>query len=121
MSTGKMTFLQDAQTDNIMEVGDLFSGAAKAWGNFNASDVILKGSFNTSSVIDNSVGDYSPQWTAPFVDAGYTSAGGSESTTTYTTKAGGYAVGSLGFNIVTTAGALIDKNDTTFVCQGDLA
>ena len=46
--------------------------AAKAWVNFNATTTLtIRNSLNTSSVTDNGVGNYHPNFANAFIDAGY--------------------------------------------------
>jgi len=52
-------------TDGTTTVGTSYvvNGAAKAWLNFNQATPVVEDSFNISSVTDNTLGQFSPQFT----------------------------------------------------------
>ena len=124
MSTMKSAFIQDAQTDDIMEVGDLFSGAAKAWFNYNHVTVAIRDSFNISSITDVSTGIINPIFTNALANDGYAAPGGSGEV--FTT---GIAITSTNLTeatnfhgyITTANGTVIDRDYVTYTATGDLA
>ena len=61
-STGIMTFHKDIKGENTATT-NLQQGLAKAWIKFSGSAASIHGSFNISSLTDNTTGDYSPNFT----------------------------------------------------------
>lgn len=73
MSTARFNTLTDASGGNSMPVADINQGRAKAWFRLNGNGTIADiDSFNTSSYVDNAVGDYNANWAVVFANALYT-------------------------------------------------
>ena len=86
MSTLKVTNIQDTSGGNSSTTADIYDGRAKAWVNFRGSlTVLIRASFNVSSVTDNGVGDYIVNLSNAMTDANYCVTIASNSTLT-----GGY-------------------------------
>ena len=54
--------LTDASSNNSIATSVVFGGVAKCWGDYDQDTPSVKDSFNTSSVTDNTTGQYDPQW-----------------------------------------------------------
>jgi hypothetical protein len=59
-------------TGNTVTGSTVVKGSAKAWVNFNGTGtVVIRSSFNVSSITDNGTGDYTVNFTNAMVDANY--------------------------------------------------
>ena len=75
MSTIKTTTLS-TQGGSTVPVDTVVNGTAKAWVNFNGTGTVaIRRAFNVSSITDNSVGNYTVNFTTAFVDDQYTACG----------------------------------------------
>lgn len=65
-------------SDGTTTVGASYvtNGSAKAWVNFNGTGTVsIRDAFNTSSLIDNAVGDYTINFNSSFANASYVGGG----------------------------------------------
>tara|TARA_R110000782_G_scaffold94159_4_gene177869 strand:+ start:225 stop:629 length:405 start_codon:yes stop_codon:yes gene_type:complete len=94
-------------TDELVDVNN--TRVAKAWVNFDGTGTpAIRASFNTSSITDNGVGDYTINFTTAFPDANYALA----------LSNNGYATNNNSVNIAvkgSSAGAVVDLKTTTAV------
>lgn len=95
--------------------------AAKAWGHFEGSDTTLDGSFNTSTITDNSTGNYTANFTNSMTDANYSGNMNATDTSVCSPIASGYTTAGFRFGIRSSGFSFIDKDDTTYTVNGDLA
>ena len=64
-------------------VDTVVNGTAKAWVNFNGTGTVaIRRAFNVSSITDNTVGDYTVNFTTAMPDANYAGVGSSAGSTT---------------------------------------
>ena len=69
---GGLTISTLNDSSGVLATQNGMSGIAKAWVNFNGfSPVTIRGSFNVSSVVRNSTGDYTINFTTAMPDANY--------------------------------------------------
>ncbi len=72
MSTIRTDTLQNAAGTKSVPVATVVDGSAKAWVNFNGTGTVaIRAGFNVSSITDNSVGDYTINFTTAIPDANY--------------------------------------------------
>ncbi len=72
MSTIKTTTLSTLDGTATVPVNTVVNGSAKAWVNFNGTGTVaIRASFNVSSITDNSVGNYTVNFSSPIADANY--------------------------------------------------
>jgi hypothetical protein len=100
---------------------NLVQGLAKAWGHFEASDTTLDDSLNTTSITDNSAGNFTANFGNNMVNAHYVGAFHATDTCVGSAVASGYVTSSLRFITRSSAFGVIDKDDTTYIVNGDLA
>lgn len=111
------------QRDNVATVTQLTGGGitTAAWAQFNGTTATLNEQFNVSSVVRNSVGNYTVNFTRNFVTTNYCvqlfpSFNGNGITMQLLSR----AVGSLNFNLKNNA-VLSDSNDISLAIFGTLA
>jgi len=104
-----------AATTNVVQ------GLAKAWGHFEGGDTTLDDSLNTTSLLDHGSGDFKPNFGNNMASINYAGAFHATDTGIGSAVAGGYVTNGLRFYIRTSAFGLIDKDDTTYIVNGDLA
>jgi len=95
--------------------------AAKAWGHFEGSDVVLDDSLNTSSVTDVGTGDFQINFGNAMDNEHYAAATASRDTGIISNRADGYTTTSYRFVIRNSNFTAVDRDDTTYVVHGDLA
>lgn len=72
MSTLRVDMITDGT--NSVPSDTVIKGTGKAWVNFNGSGVVaVRGSFNTSTITDNGVGDYTQNFSTSLLDANFIS------------------------------------------------
>jgi hypothetical protein len=110
-------------------------GSAKAWANYDGSVPSVRDSLNLSSLVDNTTGDFTANYSAAFANANYAAKGAPgrqspTSTTAYwnfpTGSTLAYSVSATnfisGYSIGTSSGmGVLDCFITLFSCDGDLA
>lgn len=108
----------DPATGQALAAVYFTKGAAKAWGNSNAS-AVLSDSFNIGSSVDNGTGSWTYNFTAPMSNAHYTVGGTAE---TGARILNALSITTSGFNasVYSDAGTLNDV-DHNFSVQGVLA
>jgi hypothetical protein len=99
----------------------LQQGLAKAWGHFEGSDTTLDDSLNTTSLTDNSTGNFTANFVNNMTNAHYVGAFHATDTCVGSAVASGYVTSSLRFITRSSAFGVIDKDDTTYIVNGDLA
>lgn len=100
---------------------NLAQGLAKAWGHFEGTDTTLDNSLNTTSLTDNSTGNFTANFGNNMDNVHYVGAFHATDTCIASALAGGYVTSSLRFITRSSAFGVIDKDDTTYVVNGDLA
>ena len=132
MSTLQVTNIQDTAGANSLTTAQLYSGAAKAWVNFNGTGTVstnqtIRASFNVSSVFKNATGDYKINFTNSFVDANYcvvlgndTNGGTTTNTTGHATIARSayvnYVYSASAINLLFGSSAAAGLADTNVIC-----
>ena len=112
-------------TDSV-PASAVLEGTAKAWVNFNGTGTIAtRDSYNTSSITDNGVGDYTVNFTDTFATGDYSMSGmGSAVTTDGRNLFEGFTARTTGaYRLLSTSGSSI-LTDGTYVnvsAHGDLA
>ena len=129
MSTLKVTNIQDTSGGNSLTTAQLYSGAAKAWVNFDGTGAVgtqtIRSSFNVSSVYKNGTGDYTVNFSSALVDANHV------------VQFGGYDKNGTGnvymplptfstpsttsvrvFTSYYTGGNIIIRDDVSYICVG---
>jgi hypothetical protein len=121
-------------TDSV-PVTTVINGSAKAWANYDGSVPSVRDSLNLSSLVDNTTGDFTANYSAAFANANYAAKGAPgrqspTSTTAYwnfpTGSTLAYSVSATnfisGYSIGTSSGmGVLDCFITLFSCDGDLA
>ena len=69
----RVNTLTDASSNNSIATSFVAGGSAKCWGDYDQDSPSIKDSFNTSSVTDNSTGQYFPQFTNNMGSVNYAS------------------------------------------------
>lgn len=80
LKTGKVktTTIADELDTESTDVTNVINGSAKAWVNFNGTGAIaIRGSFNVSSLVDNTTGQYTVNFITAMPDANYAISGSS--------------------------------------------
>jgi len=99
-------------------------GSAKAWGHFEGSDTVLDDSFNTTSITDNGVGNYTVTIANNLNNANYSLSIGADwdvvSSNTCHGSSNSMATGSFVIRI-RNGGSNVDLDNTTYNVVGDLA
>jgi len=99
-------------------------GSAKAWGHFEGSDTVLDDSFNTTSITDNGVGNYTVTIANSLNNANYSLSIGADwdvvSSNTCHGSSNSMATGSFVIRI-RNGGSNVDLDNTTYNVVGDLA
>ena len=99
-------------------------GSAKAWGHFEGSDTVLDDSFNTTSITDNGVGNYTVTIANSLNNANYSLSIGADwdvvSGNTCHGSSNSMATGSFVIRI-RNGGSDADRDNTTYNVVGDLA
>jgi hypothetical protein len=106
------TLVIDTLTDgsgNTTSATNAIRGSAKAWVNFNGSTAAIRASFNVSSVVRNSTGDYTINFTNALADANYAVTGAARWTTS--------GVGQALVNVKSVAGALAASSAKITTCN----
>ena len=111
-------------TAGTVDTQYVVQGSSKGWGHFEGSDGTLDDSFNMASLTDNGTGIFSPQFSSAMSNVHYTcnanmnsSVGSSNQTEV---SIGTYATGSVKLTF-RDGGSTVDKDDSVFVIQGNLA
>lgn len=94
--------------------------AAKAWVQFDgtAGTISPAGSYNVTSLTDNSTGNYTVTWDTDFSGTGYSTAG-SQGGGARTMDIQSYAIGTILIRLFTLAGAAQDGENVSVVAYGD--
>ena len=99
-------------------------GSAKAWGHFEGSDTVLDDSFNTTSITDNGLGNYTVTIANSLNNANYSLSIGADwdvvSSNTCHGSSNSMATGSFVIRI-RNGGSNVDLDNTTYNVVGDLA
>ena len=83
MSTIKTTTLS-TQGGSTVPVDTVVNGTAKAWVNFNGTGTVaIRRAFNVSSITDNTVGNFTINFTTAMVDANYSAIAAQDVSTSY--------------------------------------
>ena len=103
---------------------DVMQGLAKAWGHFEGSDTVLDDSFNTTSITDNGLGNYTVTIANDLNNANYSLSIGADwdvvSSNTCHGSSNSMATGSFVIRI-RNGGSDADRDNTTYNVVGDLA
>ena len=103
---------------------NLQQGLTKGWGHFEGSDGTLDDSFNMDSVTDGGTGIHSPQFTSPMANVNYTCNANMNSTVVSSNQTEVsitlYATDSVKLTF-RDGGSTVDKDDSVFAINGDLA
>lgn len=99
-------------------------GLTKGWGHFEGSDGTLDDSFNMDSITDGGTGIHSPQFTNPMGNVNYTCNANMNSTVVSSNQTEVsitlYATDSVKLTF-RDGGSTVDKDDSVFAINGDLA
>jgi hypothetical protein len=113
MSTLVVTNISDGT--NSTTSTNAIRGSAKAWVNFNASSGVptVRSSFNISTITDNGIGLYAPNFTAALTSANFVLAGTASRATAVTSATiltlYGQSTSLANISVSTDAGGLVDS------------
>lgn len=101
MSTARFNTLQNAAATKSVPVDTVVAGSAKAWVNFDGmTTATIRASHNISSVVRNSTGNYTLNFTSAMVDTSFCvagTAGFNDAASMGTVNPKAFTVGSLQF------------------------
>lgn len=118
---------QEAAASNIVAATpanqQFHPSAAKAWVNFDGTGVpSINDSYNVSGIVDNGTGDYTINFTTPFVNTSYVAFGMTKGASTSIIRLGSVAsltTGSARINTMTVGGGFADSDEVTVAFLGD--
>ena len=108
-------------TAGSLDTSYVVQGSAKAWGHFEGNDTTLDDSFNTSTLTDNSTGNYTANFTNSMSNVNYCGNMNATDTSVCSPIASGYTTTGFRFGIRSSAFGFVDKDDTTYTINGELA
>lgn len=95
-------------------------GSIKGWALYNQDTPAVLDSYNVTSIIDNSVGNFTVNWTTSFASANYAVAGSAGEEVDRMFTALSKATGSFGGRVYdVTSGSLIDDSSVSIIATGN--